>query len=422
MKHFIYFLFILMLLVSCQQNTSVQTKVSATTRQKQIIGSLTNSEEQLQKPYVLLISMDGFRYDYAKRYGAKNLLSFKVKAERMLPSFPSKTFPNHYALVSGLYPGHNGLVSNEFYDRKLDLTYEIRNRAMVESPAFYNGTPLWVLADQHQMVSASMFWVGSEAPIKQTYPTYYYKYNGKISHADRVNQVIEWLQLPEHKRPHFITLYFSKIDDLGHRYGPNSNEIKEGVLEMDSTIGALVQRVHQLNLPVNIIVVSDHGMLEVDNQQVIYLEDMLPKDMRVTPSFPAMVYSADSARIDSLYHVLKQDTTRYHVYLKNNIPKRFHYTKNLARIGDLVIMPKPPYTFGKRKHPIVKGNSTHGYEPHKSLAMGAIFYATGPAFKPTNLTTFENVHVYPLVAHILGLPYPADSIDGKLEVLKPILK
>ena len=189
--------FLVLITFSCNQNQDLTIKVSNSTALKEIKRDQKNAANQLEKPYVILISIDGFRYDYAKRFGAKNLLEFDVKAERMIPSFPSKTFPNHYAIATGLYPGNNGLVTNSFYDRDLNLTYNIKNRDVVENPQFYSGTPLWVLATEQNMVNASMFWVGSEAPIKGITPTYYFKYDGEISHLDRVNQAIKWLQLPQ---------------------------------------------------------------------------------------------------------------------------------------------------------------------------------------------------------------------------------
>lgn len=408
---------------ACEQRPEVEAPVSKETKNQEIVTEEFNSKEQLNKPYVILVSIDGFRYDYAQKYGAKNLLSFDVRAERMIPSFPTKTFPNHYAIATGLYPGHNGLVSNEFYDRSQNLRYTTGNREMVQNPNFYKGTPLWVLALEQGMLSASFFWVGSEAPVKGISPTYYFNYNGKISYEDRVNKVIQWLQLPEEKRPHFIGLYFSITDDVGHKYGPDSQEIKQAVIDIDGTIGDLVSKVDQLNLPVNIIVVSDHGMLKIDEQNLIYPEQLFPKDITVTTSFPVMAYSDDSVRIDSLYNQLIQDTTKYQVFLKSNLPSHFHYDQNLEKIGDLLLLPKPPYNLSKLGSTVSPGASTHGFDPVTTPEMGAIFYAKGPAFRKTGeIAPFENIHVYPLIANILELNYQADSIDGKSGVLKPILK
>jgi len=414
---------LILIAFGCEQKHHLTISVSPSTAEKEIKGDLINAKDQLEKPYVILISIDGFRYDYAKRYGATNLLNFDVKAEKMIPSFPSKTFPNHYAIVSGLYPGHNGLVSNEFYDTELELTYSIGDRSVVGNSKFYNGTPLWVLAAENNMVNASMFWVGSETPIKGILPTYYYKYNGDINHEDRVNQTIKWLQLPNNERPHLITLYFSITDDIGHTYGPNSKEIEQGVKDIDSTIGDLISKVDKLAINnVNFIIVSDHGMLEVDLENPIDLEKLIPSDMKMTQSFPAMVYSDNSERIDSLYQKLTKDTSRYNVYLKNNLPKWYHYNNNHSRIGELVLVPKPPYTI-KNKHPLSKGSSTHGFDPKYTPEMGAIFYAKGPAFiKEKNIAPFENVHIYPLISKILALDFDEESIDGNIEVLLPILK
>ncbi len=415
--------FLIFILLAFIQITVSQVIVSPETAQKEIKSHLRNSPAHLNKPYVILVSIDGFRYDYAEKYGAKNLLNFDVKAEKMISSFPSKTFPNHYAIATGLYPGHNGLVSNSFYDRKLNLTYNIANREMVENPKFYKGTPLWVLAAQQNMVNASMFWVGSEAPIKSKHPTYYFKYDGSISQQDRVNQAIKWLQLPEEERPHLITLYFSSVDDLGHKYGPNSKEIEQGVKDIDTIIGDLVTKVNQLNLPVNIIVVSDHGMLEIDIENPIFPETIFPDDIKTTTSFPAMVYSEDSERIDSLYNSLAKDTTRYIVYKRNSLPSWFYYNSQDSRIGDLVIMPKPPYAFSIKSYTLNKGASTHGFDPKTTPEMGAVFYATGPAFKKKlSIAAFKNVHVYPLIGKILELDFDKDLIDGSIEVLLPILK
>ena len=422
MKQLILFGIFLLTITGCK-NTKLETKNVESLPQGEIILPMTNSKESMNKPYVVLVSIDGFRYDYAEKYGASNLLSFDVSARKMIPSFPSKTFPNHYTIVSGLYPGHNGLVSNEFYNPDLQEMYAIRDRNAVENGSYYKGVPLWVLASQNQMVSASMFWVGSEAPIQNTYPNYYFKYNGSVSYTKRVNQTIKWLQMPAETRPHFITLYFSITDDVGHKYGPESTEMKKAVASIDATIGNLKQQLDALNLPINLIVVSDHGMIEVNRTNPIYPEDIIPKGMTVSKSFPLMVYSSNQSKIEAIYTRLKADTTRYKVYLKSNMPERFHYNMEDNRVGDLILMPKPPYTFAKHGRPIKKGTGTHGYDPEFCPEMGAIFYGDGPAFIPNaKVDSFENVDIYPLVTHILRIKYDEKSIDGNLQILNPLLK
>ncbi len=422
MTRFLLFSIALLLFTGCQTNhTSSSDTISYP--KNEIVRVQENSESSIVKPYVILVSIDGFRYDYAAKYGAKNLLSFDASATKMIASFPTKTFPNHYTIVTGLYPGNNGLVSNAFYHPELKEMYSIGNRSVVENGDFYKGKPLWVLASENEMVTASMFWVGSEAPIENTYPTYYFKYNGKVTDQERVNQTVKWLQMPEKVRPHFITLYFSITDDVGHKYGPNSLEMDSAVKSIDATIGNLMTQVDALNLPVNLIVVSDHGMIEVERENVIYPDDLIPEGTIVSKSFPLMVYNQDSLFIDSLYHALRMDTTRYTVYLKSNMPKRFHYNKADSRVGDLLLMPKPPYTFGKHSKPIPQGSSTHGYDPADCPSMGAIFYATGPAFiHDTKVDSFENIDIYPLISHILRIEYESSAIDGSLKSLRKILK
>src|SRR5678815_1877407 len=136
---------------------------------QKIIEGRRNDPGQLQKPYVILISGDGFRYDYAEKYKAKTLLALSsngVRAASMIPSYPSLTFPNHYTIVTGLYPSHHGLVNNYFYDANRKESYSMRDSKTVQNGEWYGGTPLWVLAEQQHLLTASFYWVGSEANIK----------------------------------------------------------------------------------------------------------------------------------------------------------------------------------------------------------------------------------------------------------------
>lgn len=418
MKFKLAYIFCFVLLFGCKSKNEVLDLPD-----NEIIHTQENSKQTLEKPYVILISLDGFRYDYTKRFNANNLLSFDVLAEKMIPSFPTKTYPNHYTITTGLYPGNNGLLSNSFYNPSRDEFFEIRDKSTVRNKEYYKGTPLWVLASQQEMVSASMFWIGPEAPIKDIHPTYYFNYDGSVTRKQRVNQVIKWLKLPEEKRPHFIAMYFSLADDIGHKFGPNSPEIENAVKELDTTIGDLISKTSKLNLPINYIVVSDHGMQEVAIDNIIYTDEMLPKNIKASTSFPLMIYSSNDKRIDSLYTVFRKDSLRLSVYKKTNLPKHYHYNSNDERVGDLIVMPKPSYTFGKRSEVYKKGKSTHGYDPTESNEMGAVFYAKGPAFKKNyEVEPFENVHVFPLIAEILELEYSHLKIDGKKEVLYHILE
>ncbi len=391
------------------------------------IAKVNQAKEE--SPYVIMISFDGFRHDYVEKYNAPNFKQFinsGASAEAMLPSFPSKTFPNHYSLVTGLYPGNHGLVDNNFYDRKLDLRYSIGNRKVVENPAFYDGLPLWQLVQKNGMKSASYFWVGSEAPIAGSFPSYYEIYDGKVKNEDRISTVLEWLKLPKAERPNYISLYFSLVDDQGHANGPNG--AKESVLEADRLLGLIMAQLKQIDLPVNVIITSDHGMNEVANtdESLIDIDEVLKSldkaDYRLVNSGTlAHLYINDPSKIDQVYKTIQGKEQDFKVYKKEGFPENWHYQN--SRSGEIVLVASAGHSLsskGNRERMITTGgvHGEHGFDPYVTEDMATIFYANGPNIKPgTKLPKFENVNVYPFVAHILGIN-ELPKIDGKLEVLK----
>ena len=399
----------------------------ADTTQK-IVEGRKNSPEQQQKPYVILISGDGFRYDYAEKYGAKNLLALSeqgVRAESMIPSYPSLTFPNHYTIVTGLYPSHHGIVNNYFYDRKRNDSYSMRNQKTVQDGTWYGGTPLWVLAEQQQMLSASFYWVGSEADIKGLLPTYYYKYNEAIPMDRRIQIVKEWLELPEDRRPHLIAFYISDVDHAGHTYGPDATQTGEAVRSLDSAIQKLTIAAKETGLPVNFIFVSDHGMTNVDIDNTVGMPFAVDTTKFIIPRSLELVelYAKNKDDVQPTYLKLKQQEKEFNAYLPNELPERLHYSSNddaMDRIGDIILIPNWPKTFNfstRKPNP-----GAHGYDPYMVKDMLATFYAWGPAFKTNlNVPSFENVNVYPVVTTILGLKY-TDKTDGTPALAEKILK
>lgn len=387
----------------------------------------TNSTEQQQKPYVILISADGFRYDLADKYNATELIRLREKgaaAKAMIPSYPSLTFPNHYTLVTGLYPSHHGLVDNAFYDKQRKQTYRLGVREAVEDGTWYGGTPLWVLAEQQQLISASFYWVGSEAAIKGVRPTYYYRYNEKIPIDERIRVVKNWLMLPEDRRPHLITFYFPEVDHEEHMYGPESKEAAEAVHFIDQSVAKMVRMTDSLGLPVNYVFVSDHGMIRVDTTNSI----PLPKEIDTThfkvPWGDALLhlYATKKKYVRPTYNALKKNATDFDVYLPGETPSYWHYTAKddrYNRIGNMILVPRLPKVFNINRRRISPGK--HGFD-NALPEMRATFYAWGPAIKEgVKIEMFENVHVYPLVAKILGLNV-TEKIDGELSVLQPILR
>jgi predicted AlkP superfamily pyrophosphatase or phosphodiesterase len=390
-----------------------------------------NAKQQLSKPCVILVSLDGFRYDYAKRYHADHLLALAAEGagapEGMRPAYPSITFPNHYTIVTGLYPEHHGIVANSFYDPVRKETYSYHDAKSVGDGTWYGGTPLWVLAEQQGMRSASFFWVGSEADVQGVRPTYYLKFDGSFPNGKRVKQVLAWLQLPAEQRPHMITLYFSDTDTAGHRYGPDSPQVAEAVHELDGEIGKLEDGIKESKLPVDLIVVADHGMVEVKGAP-IHLDQY-----GLNPSLFAQIvgtnlYPKSEEDAQKAYEALRGKSDKFVVYRRAQVPAYLHFDSNV-REGDPVVIPTGPYfisvttNLSAPDHPPV---GAHGYDATRMPEMKAIFFAAGPDIRSgITLEPFEDVDVYPLIARILGLDITdlkTGPIDGKLSALEGILK
>jgi predicted AlkP superfamily pyrophosphatase or phosphodiesterase len=415
-----YFAFLLLLACSLTAFSQADTA-------QHVIPGRKNSPEQQSKPYVIMISADGFRYDYAQKYNAAHLMELSsggVKASSMIPSFPSVTFPNHYSMATGLYPSHEGLVNNSFYDRKMNKFYSYKGKTATDS-VWYGGTPLWVLAEQQQLLSASFYWVGSEAPIKGIYPTYYYKYNEKIAINDRIRTVVNWLKLPAEKRPHLITFYFPQVDHEGHKHGPDSKEVANAVHFIDSAVYELTKAVKTTGLNVNYVFVSDHGMTAPDIGHPISVPAGIDTSKFIVSGDGILVelYAKDPNNIQKTYEQLKKNATSdYEVYLRVNVPSKLHYGKNddrYNRIGDILLIPNWPKVFNLYNRKLDPG--WHGYDPSTVKDMHATFYAWGPAFKPhTEISAFPNVNIFPMVSDILGLNYTF-KVDGTRQLAHEVL-
>lgn len=388
-----------------------------------------------ETPYVVLVSFDGFRHDYAERFDLPNFKKFIARGSAsrgLIPSFPSKTFPNHYSIVTGLYPGHHGLVNNEFYDPRKGEFYTMDIRDRLVDPYYYSGKPLWTLARENGIKSASYFWVGSEIPDEGSHPDYYFPYEESVPFTERVDQVLEWLKLPVRERPHFVTLYFSSPDHEAHQFGPLSAQARKAAIRVDKMLGRLMEGLDGLSLPVNVILVSDHGLkeLEVREDTYIFLDEIMDVDhesfIAVNAGSQVHFYVKDKEQRDSLINVLSVGNRPYTLVTAEEFPEPWNYEHQ--RSGDLMLVAKPGHYFRdkdrsaymKSKKPGEKFG-VHGYDPDIEPDMVGIFYACGPNIeKGVELPAFRNVHVYPLVARILGMPIP--PIDGDFSVLRTIYK
>src|SRR6202522_2523395 len=385
-----------------------------------------NTPQQLSKPYVILVSLDGFRYDYAKRYRADHLLALAAQGasapDGMIPAYPSITFPNHYTIITGLYPEHHGIVANSFYDPVRKEIYSYHDKT-VSDGTWYGGTPLWVLAEQQGMRSASFFWVGSEADIQGVRPTYYLRFDSSFPNGKRVEQVLAWLHLPPQQRPHMITLYFSDTDTAGHRHGPDSPEVAEAVHELDGEIGKLMDGIKESRLPVDLIVLADHGMVKVEGPPIRLDRDGLNPSWFVQ-IVDSILYPKSDEDAQKTYDGMRGKSDKFLVYRRAQVPAYLHFDSN-PREGDPVVIATGPYLISAgadARAPV----GMHGYDATRMPEMKALFVAAGPDIRTgIVLEPFENVNVYPLVAKILGLNIKnlkTGPIDGTLSVLGGILR
>ena len=397
-------------------------------------GCFANETRTVQKidkiePTVILISLDGFRWDYLEKVNTPNLdflIANGVKAKALIPAFPTKTFPNHYTIVTGLYPENHGIIANKMYDPQFNSTFSLGDRSSVEDGRWWGGEPIWVTTEKQGQISATLFWPGSEASIKDVRPTYWEKYDGKLAYNKRVQKVLDWLKLPIEKRPTFIALYFDEPDSDGHKYGPTSKEVKDAIRKVDTTLGQLVEALKQREIleKVNIIVTSDHGMTSINPDKVILLDDYIDlNSVEIIDWSPVITLRPHDGEKEKIYNALVNAHPHLNVYYKENIPERFHF-QNHRRITPIVAIADEGWSISN--HSLLKSLETqflrgnHGYDNQLS-SMRGIFIAKGPAFKKgLIIELFENIHVYNLIAKILGLK-PAPN-DGNIDYVEILLK
>ncbi|GAA5521708.1 ectonucleotide pyrophosphatase/phosphodiesterase [Aliifodinibius salicampi] len=394
-----------------------------------LTGCGDNSTEPSQNDKLLLISFDGFRYNYLEKVETlrfDTLVSEGVRAEGLIPVFPSKTFPNHYAIATGLYPENSGFVNNTMYDPEWEEWYRIRDREAVEDGKWYGGEPIWNTLEKQGIKTGTMFWIGSEADIQGMHPTHWKRYNDDMPHKARVDTVVKWLSDSEEEDVDFATLYFSHLDTQGHRYGTKSDSLEVAIREADRIMGYLKEQLQDSGLwdRTNILVVSDHGMIDLSEEKIIDLDKIVNMDdiERIIWG-PLTMIQPESGKETEIFEALKAQEEFYRVYKKENIPDRYHI-KNSRRVSDIVLIADLGYTIldSKNREQFIKSlpRGTHGYDPNKK-AMHAFFLAHGPAFKKdTTVEAFQNIHLYELMNELMGTE-PAPN-DGSLDSVRVLLK
>ena len=411
-KKSIYFCFII-LIISCAKK--IENDVS-------VINDLG--------PTVILISLDGFRWDYLSKTDTPNLdilVENGVISESLIPVFPSKTFPNHLSIVTGCYPENHGILSNNMYDQEWDAEYYIgENSDPVKDGRWYDAEPIWVTAEKQGKLTGTYFWPGSEAEINGTRPSYYGVYDGNISREDRVKKILEWIDLPKQSRPIFMTLYFSDVDSWGHNIGPDAIEMNSIIKEIDESIGLLVSGLNKREIldNINIIITSDHGMAGLSRDRVIFLDDYINiNDVRMVDWSPVAMILPEDDSIVSTYSALYDAHPQMSVFKKEDVPARLHFN-NHRRIPPIICIAADGWSISDRdyfdENPYSFTGGTHGYEPINK-SMHGIFIASGPGLKEgLTIDSFSSIHIYEVIAHILGIDTPEN--DASFDSISVMLK
>ena len=377
-----------------------------------------------EPPPLLLISIDGFRWDYLALHDAPHLERLArqgVQAHSLIPVFPTKTFPNHYTIVTGLYPEHHGIVANMMRDPVLG-SFSLGNRRAVENGKWWGGEPLWVTAEKQGLRAATCFWPGSEAKIGGVRPRYWRRYDKSFPAQARVELALQWLDLPPAERPGLITLYFGDVDTAGHEHGPDSTATAAAVAKVDRMIGRLLQGLEERDLldSVNLLVISDHGMTATAPERVVYLEDHVDlHGIEVSGGSPVLLLRPPPDREEEVYGALQKGHPALHALYLRDTPVEWHYREH-ARIPPLLAMVDEGWNLRTTRIGRASPRGMHGYDP-RLPSMHGILLGRGPRLaRGVQLEAIENVHLYALMCHLLDLE-PALN-DGDLEAVQGMLR
>ena len=367
----------------------------------------------LAKKTTIVISCDGFRWDYSEMYDTPflDLMARQGVKGELVPSFPSKTFPNHYTLATGLRPEHHGIIANSFLNRATGARFSLSNPKTKYDARFYHGEPLWLTAQRQGLHTAVFYWPGSDVAVGGHYPDIWHSYDEKphLTFSQRVDGIMQ--QLTAKNGPDLIMAYFEEPDASGHNYGPQAKQTRTAVERIDSLLGSLWTRIGKAGLQssVNLVIVSDHGMTWFTPSRQITVSRYLHKDwyQSIEGNLPANIYAAQRWQQDSIVAALSH-VAHLHVWRKADIPQWLHYQSD-PNIGDVLVLPDEGFLFTDET---CHDEGVHGFDPAYS-DMHALFRAMGPDVRVgENIGAFSNTAVYALVCRLLGIsPAPNDGME-----------
>ncbi|MGY6553887.1 MAG: alkaline phosphatase family protein [Wenzhouxiangella sp.] len=372
---------------------------------------------------LLLISIDGMRYDYldlVELPAIQRLVDGGVTADSLQHVFPTKTFPTHYSMVTGCHPGTHGVVANRMWDRERDAEFSLGNREAVSDGFWYQACePIWVAAENQGLRAGTFFWPGSEARIRGVRPSFWVPYSDDLPHRERVETLLEWLDLPAAERPTFLTLYFSVVDSMGHRHGPLAESVAAALVDVDQHLGILFDGLEERGLfdQMHIILASDHGMTRVDTERTILLDEFLDLSRVVVSDWgpAAQIWATDMA-VDEIVSALEGAHPRMRVWAREDIPARYRFGRH-SRVPDVVaeadlawLISNRPFQAGQRRFPLL---GQHGWDP-ALREMHSVLLLHGPGFEAGGqIPSVRSVDLYPLMTYLLGLE-PASEHEGSL--------
>ncbi|CAH2245795.1 bis(5 -adenosyl)-triphosphatase ENPP4 [Pelobates cultripes] len=352
---------------------------------------------------LILVSFDGFRADYLSKFSLPNLQEFMkegVLVEEVKNVFITKTFPNHYSIVTGLYAESHGIVANQMYDSENNKTF---NTSTYKDSFWWDqATPIWLTNQLQGRKSGSGMWPGTDLINHNFTPSYYLNYDPNVNFSERVNNLTNWFMKPDNPI-NFALLYWHEPDSSGHRYGPDDASNMSKVLSaVDENVGYLMSKLKEFKLwdTVNVIITSDHGMAECSKDKVIKLDDCISRDKYILVDSSTIGAVLPVGDPQDVYTKLKNCSTNMQVYLKKDIPDHYHYKHN-SRIQPILLVADEGWFIVQNGSLKTLGN--HGYD-NRLPSMHPFLAARGPAFqKNYKISTINMVDIYPMMCHILGL-------------------